>query len=133
VADPFADKLAEKASALNVGDPRDPETQIGPLINDSAMARVKGLVDDAVEHGPEVLSGGEPDGPLFPPTVLEGVTPAMRVYYEESFAPVVGIVPVDGRSAWPTTPSTGSQRRSSASTCPPRSSSPSGSRAASAT
>jgi vanillin dehydrogenase len=96
IADPLAEGLAEKASALKVGDPRDPQTEIGPLVNPSAVERVKGLVDDAVQLGAEVLSGGEPDGPLFPPTVLKGVTPAMRVYYEESFGPVVGIVPVDG-------------------------------------
>jgi benzaldehyde dehydrogenase (NAD) len=55
---------------------------------------VKGLVDDAVSRGASLVTGGEPDGPLFPPTVLANVTPEMRVYSEESFGPVVGIVPV---------------------------------------
>jgi vanillin dehydrogenase len=92
----FAARLSEKARALKVGDPREPDTQIGPLVNPRAVERVTGLVEDAVSHGAEILSGGEPDGPLFPPTVIAGVTPEMRVYSEESFGPVVGIVEVEG-------------------------------------
>jgi benzaldehyde dehydrogenase (NAD) len=92
----FAARLSEKARALKVGDPREPDTEIGPLVNPSAVERVAGLVEDAVSHGAQVLSGGEPDGPLFPPTVLAGVTPEMRVYREESFGPVVGVIDVDG-------------------------------------
>jgi vanillin dehydrogenase len=92
----FTAKLTEKARALKVGDPREPDTQIGPLVNRTAVERVAGLVEDAVSHGAHVLTGGEPDGPLFPPTVIAGVTPEMRVYREESFGPVVGIVEVDG-------------------------------------
>jgi vanillin dehydrogenase len=96
VAEPFADKLADRARALNVGDPREAETQIGPLINSAAMERVSGLVKDALDRGAKALSGGEADGPCFPPTVLTGVTPEMRVYSEESFGPLVTVVPVDG-------------------------------------
>jgi benzaldehyde dehydrogenase (NAD) len=96
VAGGFAERLSEKARALKVGDPRDPETQLGPMVNPSAVERVAGLVQDAVSHGAKVLSGGEADGPLFPPTVLAGVTSEMRVYREESFGPVVGIIEVDG-------------------------------------
>jgi vanillin dehydrogenase len=96
VAADFAERLSEKARALKVGDPRHPETHIGPMVNPSAVERVAGLVQDAVSHGAKVLSGGEPDGPLFPPTVLAGVTSEMRVYWEESFGPVVGIVEVSG-------------------------------------
>src|SRR4051794_49182 len=96
VADDFSVRLAEKAGALTVGDPRDPETQIGPLINPGAVERVSELVEDAVSNGATVLTGGEPDGPLFPPTVLRGVTPEMRIYSEESFGPVVGVIDVDG-------------------------------------
>jgi acyl-CoA reductase-like NAD-dependent aldehyde dehydrogenase len=96
ISSDFAAKLSAKARALRVGDPREPQTEIGPMVNPSAVERVAGLVEDAVAHGAEVLSGGEPDGPLFPPTVLAGVTPEMRVYWEESFGPVVGIVEVEG-------------------------------------
>jgi vanillin dehydrogenase len=96
VADSLAEKLAERARALPMGDPREQTTAIGPLINRAAIERVSGLVQDAVSKGAKALSGGEADGPCFPPTVLTGVTPEMRVYSEESFGPVVTMVSVDG-------------------------------------
>jgi len=96
LAEPFGQLLAERASALRVGDPRDAETQIGPLINEAAMERVSGLVEDARERGAQVLSGGAADGPCYPPTVLFGVNSEMRAYREESFGPLVSIIPVDG-------------------------------------
>ena len=96
VAGSIAEKLGEKAAALKVGDPRDPETQIGPLVSAAALERVAGLVDDARSRGASVVTGGEADGPCYKPTVLADVTPEMRVYHEESFGPIVGIVTVDG-------------------------------------
>ncbi len=96
VSGDFASLLGEKAGALKVGDPRDPETQIGPMVNASAVERVAGLVKDAVDQGAQVVTGGEADGALFPPTVLAGVTPQMKIYSEESFGPVVGLIEVDG-------------------------------------
>ncbi len=96
VADALADKLAERARALPVGDPRESGTAIGPLINRAAIERVTGLVEDAVAKGATALSGGAADGPCFPPTVLSGVTPEMRIYGEESFGPLVTVIPVDG-------------------------------------
>jgi acyl-CoA reductase-like NAD-dependent aldehyde dehydrogenase len=95
IASAFAEKLGERAATLKVGDPRDPETEIGPLVNRAALERVSGLVDDAVERGAEVVTGAEADGPCYQPTVLNGVTPEMRIYHEESFGPVVGILSVD--------------------------------------
>jgi vanillin dehydrogenase len=53
-------------------------------------------VEDAAGTGAKALSGGEADGPCFPPTVLTGITPEMRIYSEESFGPLVTIIPVDG-------------------------------------
>jgi acyl-CoA reductase-like NAD-dependent aldehyde dehydrogenase len=96
IAEDFAQKLGERARALKVGDPRDPQTQIGPLVNGAAVERITELVQDAESQGARVLSGGKPDGPCFPPTVLMGVTPEMRIYSEESFGPVVSIVPIKG-------------------------------------
>jgi benzaldehyde dehydrogenase (NAD) len=96
VASDVASRLGEKAAALKVGDPRDPETEIGPLFTPASLARVGELVDDARSHGAEVVTGGEAEGPCYRPTVLAGVTPEMRIYHEESFGPVVGIVSVDG-------------------------------------
>ncbi len=96
VAEPLAHRLAERAAALPVGDPREPTTAIGTLINHSALERVYALVEDAVAQGASPLSGGQADGPCFPPTVLAGVTPEMRVYSEESFGPLVAVIAVDG-------------------------------------
>jgi acyl-CoA reductase-like NAD-dependent aldehyde dehydrogenase len=95
IADDFAGRLGERASALTVGDPHDESTQIGPLVNAAALERVSELVRDAVDKGARVVAGGEADGPCFQPTVLSGVTPEMRIYGEESFGPVVSIVQVD--------------------------------------
>jgi benzaldehyde dehydrogenase (NAD) len=66
------------------------------MVNRSSLERVGELVDDARERGAEVVTGGEADGPCYRPTVLRGVTPEMRIYHEESFGPVVGIIGVDG-------------------------------------
>jgi len=96
VADDLCGRLADRASALVVGDPREPSTQIGPMINAAAVERVSALVDDARSHGAEVLTGGSADGLRYAPTVLSGVTPDMRLYGEESFGPVVTVVPVSG-------------------------------------
>jgi acyl-CoA reductase-like NAD-dependent aldehyde dehydrogenase len=96
VADEFADQLGARARALKVGDPRDPETEIGPLVNEASLTRVGELVEDAVSKGATVVAGGHAVGPCYEPTVLMGVTAEMRIYGEESFGPVVSIVPVDG-------------------------------------
>ena len=92
VAEAFAQKLAAKARLLKVGDPMQPDTQIGCVINAAAIERVQGLIDDAVSKGAQMLCGGRAQGPCYFPTVLSGVTPAMRVYHEESFGPVVAVV-----------------------------------------
>jgi vanillin dehydrogenase len=96
VAHELGAKLAERASKLTVGDPRDQETMIGPVIDDDARERILELVEDARAKGAEVLAGGDADGNLIAPTVIANVTREMRIYGEESFGPVVAIVPVDG-------------------------------------
>jgi acyl-CoA reductase-like NAD-dependent aldehyde dehydrogenase len=96
VADGLGSKLAERAGKLTTGDPRDQGTMIGPVINDASRERVLELIEDARAKGAEVLAGGDADGNVIAPTVLTGVTPEMRIYGEESFGPVVTIVPVDG-------------------------------------
>ena len=94
--DAFSSKLADRASGMKVGDPREPDTVIGPLVNKAAIERVTELVNDAASKGAEILSGGEADGPCFPPTVVKGVTPDMRLYSEESFGPVLAVMAADG-------------------------------------
>jgi acyl-CoA reductase-like NAD-dependent aldehyde dehydrogenase len=96
VAGELGAKLAERASKLVVGDPRDQNTMIGPVVNDAACRRITELIEDARAKGAELLAGGAADGNLVSPTVLADVTPDMRLYSEESFGPVVAIVPVDG-------------------------------------
>jgi len=96
VADDFAQKLTERASALPVGDPSDPGTAVGPVINSGALERIMDLIEDAKSKGARVLAGGEADGPCIKPTVLADVTPDMRIYHEESFGPVVALVKVAG-------------------------------------
>jgi benzaldehyde dehydrogenase (NAD) len=96
VAEDLCSRLADRASSLVVGDPREPSTQIGPMINTAAVQRVSELVDDARDRGASVLCGGSADGLRYAPTVLSGVTPEMRLYGEESFGPVVTVVPVSG-------------------------------------
>jgi acyl-CoA reductase-like NAD-dependent aldehyde dehydrogenase len=96
VADALADKLVAKAEGLTVGDPRDPSTMIGPVVNQAAADRVAALLADAKEKGARVLTSGEPDGLLLTPTIVADVTPEMRIYAEESFGPIVTMVTVDG-------------------------------------
>ena len=92
VAGEFTEGLVEKASAMTVGDPTNPETMIGPLINRASLEHVSELVEDARSKGAEIATGGEAEGPCYKPTVLTKVTPEMRVYSEESFGPIVPIL-----------------------------------------
>lgn len=91
VHDDFAERFVGRMRALRVGDPMDEATDIGPLATEQGLADTEELVADAVGKGAEVLcGGGRLDGPgwFHPPTVLAGVTPDMRVFHEELFAPV---------------------------------------------
>jgi benzaldehyde dehydrogenase (NAD) len=96
VAADLAAKVAERASRLVTGDPRDQGTMVGPVIDDAHRDRIMELIEDARSQGADVLAGGEADGNVVQPTVLAGVTPEMRIYREESFGPVVAVVEVDG-------------------------------------
>ena len=94
--DEFAKRIATRAEELSVGDPSDPATQVGPVVNEAALRHVRELIDDAVANGAQVLAGGTHDGLLHRPTVIAGVTPQMRIYAEESFGPLLAIVAADG-------------------------------------
>jgi acyl-CoA reductase-like NAD-dependent aldehyde dehydrogenase len=96
VADLFAEKLARKAATLVAGDPRRAATPLGSVIGLDAVERIDALVKDAVSRGARILAGGHARGTLMDATVLDHVTPAMRIYGEESFGPVVSIVRVSG-------------------------------------
>jgi aldehyde dehydrogenase (NAD+) len=90
----FAQKFAKKAASLPTGDPRDPKTVVGPLINDEAVQKVDAHVKDAVAKGAKLLTGGCYEGRVYHPTVLTDVTKDMLVYNEETFGPVAPIVAV---------------------------------------
>ena len=96
VADAFVDKLAAKAKTLVAGDPREAKTPLGSMVGPEAAGRVSGLVHEAVGKGAKLMAGGEARGTLMSATVLDHVTPAMRIYGEESFGPVVTVVRANG-------------------------------------
>jgi succinate-semialdehyde dehydrogenase/glutarate-semialdehyde dehydrogenase len=94
VADQFETAFVAGMSALKMGDPMDESVDIGPLYSRQGRDDIEELVADAVSKGAEILCGGShPEGPgwYYPPTVLAGVTPAMRVYHEELFGPVATV------------------------------------------
>lgn len=94
VAAEFAERLAGRMGALRMGRGTDPETHLGPLINEAGRAKVEELVTDMVTRGGRVLTGGRrPDGPgyFYPATVVTDVAPGSRVLEEEVFGPVAPI------------------------------------------
>ena len=95
VADAFAEKVAAKMSALRVGDPTAPETDVGPLSTEQGLRDIMRQVDESVAKGAKVLAGGKragDKGNFYAPTVLTGVTKGMPVYDEETFGPVLPII-----------------------------------------
>ena len=94
IADEFVEKFALRAKAMRAGDPRDPGCTLGAMITEQAAQRLRGLIDDAVLKGARLVAGGRQEGVFVDPTVLDQVSPDMRVYYEESFGPVASIIRV---------------------------------------
>jgi acyl-CoA reductase-like NAD-dependent aldehyde dehydrogenase len=92
VADAFVAKFKAKVATLAVGDPRAGKTPLGAVVDRKTVAHVEGLVADAIAAGAVSVNGGPSDGVLMPATVVDKVTPAMKLFREESFGPVVGII-----------------------------------------
>jgi vanillin dehydrogenase len=92
IYDEFCRRFVEKVRAVRAGDPNDPQTAVGPLIDPKQCAFVRGHVDDALAKGARLLAGGSYEGAMFEPTALADVTPAMRVYGEESFGPLTSVL-----------------------------------------
>ena len=100
VADDFCALFAKKAKALPLGDPRKPDPVVlGSVIGMGTVEHCNALIDDALAKGAKLLCGGKADSTLMPATVLDHVTPQMRIYREETFGPVKCIVRVDGVEA----------------------------------
>ncbi len=95
VAKEFTEKLVAKTNSLKVGNPKEPDTIIGPLINKAALDRVTSRVDKAVSAGARVLAGGKADGPCFQPTLLADVPADATMSKDETFGPVVSITVVE--------------------------------------
>lgn len=92
VADAFAAKFAAKARTMAAGDPAAGDTPLGAVVDAASVAHVEALVADATARGAVQLTGGAATGVVIPATVIDKVTPAMRLYGEESFGPIVGII-----------------------------------------
>ena len=95
IADEFSQRLAEKTATLKTGNPKEPDTIIGPLINERALETVRSRVEDAVAKGAKVLAGGDADGPAYQATLLTDVPEDSEFATEETFGPVVAIEVVD--------------------------------------
>jgi succinate-semialdehyde dehydrogenase/glutarate-semialdehyde dehydrogenase len=89
----FCDRLRKSVGALQVGDPRDPRTDVGPMISEREAMRAESWVREALAGGATLVHGGRREGALLYPTILANVDPGMRVVSEEIFAPVVSIIP----------------------------------------
>jgi succinate-semialdehyde dehydrogenase/glutarate-semialdehyde dehydrogenase len=95
VADEFASRLTEKVALLRIGSGTEDGVDIGPLITEAAVSKVSALVQDAVERGATLLTGGNAlggPGTFFEPTVLTRVPAGAAILHEEIFGPVVAIV-----------------------------------------
>ena len=95
LADEFANRIAARMEAMPLGRGVDPETKIGPVINEKARANLKRLVDATVSEGGDIVTGGtyvDGDGYFFRPTVLSNVKPGSTILNEEIFGPVAPIV-----------------------------------------
>ncbi|SIS47098.1 aldehyde dehydrogenase family protein [Salimicrobium flavidum] len=89
----FEEKFIEAIKKLNVGDPNDSETDVGPMIGDEEAEGALAWIEEAKSEGAKVSHGGNREGALLEPTVLTNVDESMKVVSEEVFAPVVCILP----------------------------------------
>jgi acyl-CoA reductase-like NAD-dependent aldehyde dehydrogenase len=95
IADAFVGKMSTKANALPYGDPRT-KVVLGSLVSEHSADRMQELLDDAVKLGAKLIAGGKRAGTVWSATLLDNVTPKMRIYKEESFGPVKSIIRVSG-------------------------------------
>jgi benzaldehyde dehydrogenase (NAD) len=92
VAQEFSRRFVAKAKSMVAGDPRTTDTPLGAVVDRKAVDHVNNLLDDALAHGARITCGGKADSVVMSATVVEGVTADMRIYRDESFGPVVGII-----------------------------------------
>ena len=93
VADEFAAKFTEKVKSMPVGDPTEGKTPLGAVVDTKTVAHCHSLIEDALSKGATLLSGGETtQNVLMPAHLLDKITPEMKLFSDESFGPVVGII-----------------------------------------
>ncbi len=92
IADRFVEKFSARAKNLLAGDPRSGNVVLGSMIGEGAVRRVEELVADAAAKGANIITSGRPNGTVVPAIVIDGVTPDMTIYTEESFGPIVCII-----------------------------------------
>ncbi|CAG9216425.1 Vanillin dehydrogenase [Paraburkholderia sabiae] len=95
IADTLVEKLASKARTLVAAEPTAPVAVLGAMVSAQAAQRATSLVQDARDHGATIHAAGPTDGAVMQPTIVDGVRPEMKLYAEESFAPVVTVLRVD--------------------------------------
>jgi benzaldehyde dehydrogenase (NAD) len=99
IADTFVAKFSARAKKLPLGDPRQGSVVLGSVANMSTVERCNALIDEALIKGAKLVCGGKAVNTLMPATLIDFVTPEMRIYREETFGPVKVIVRVDGEEA----------------------------------
>jgi glyceraldehyde-3-phosphate dehydrogenase [NAD(P)+] len=92
IAETFIEKVLEEVEKWKIGDPRDPEVKMGPVINQKALERIDDLVKDAINRGAILLKGGKYEGLFYEPTILNNVPVDARIAIEETFGPVMPII-----------------------------------------
>jgi acyl-CoA reductase-like NAD-dependent aldehyde dehydrogenase len=95
VCEAFLRLMEAEVRKLALGDPLDPATDVGTLIDEAAARRVESWVQEAAMGGAQVLTGGRRHGAAYEPTLLADVTPDMKVVCEEVFGPVVNVIAYD--------------------------------------
>ena len=99
VYDRLVPKVVDAIEALATGDPTDDATDVGPLVSEDAAKRVESWVQEAVDAGARLLTGGKRDGATYAPTALENVSPDTQLGHDEVFGPVVFFTKVEGEQA----------------------------------
>ncbi|HEY6512975.1 MAG TPA: aldehyde dehydrogenase, partial [Burkholderiaceae bacterium] len=100
IADDFVAKFVRKAKGLPLGDPRKGEPVVlGSVVSMGTVEHCNALIDDALAKGAKLVCGGKSENTLMAATIIDHVTPAMRIYREETFGPVKCVVRVDGVDA----------------------------------
>src|SRR5205823_2183967 len=91
VFEDFLPRLVKQVESLKVGDPLDPTVDVGPVIDRGSAERIEQWVDEAVEQGAELLTGGKREGQIYWPTILMNTKPSMKVCSQEVFGPVTTV------------------------------------------